>query len=110
MYNLVKLEELSGGDSDFIVSVITLFIEEVPEDILQISKGIDEKDFTKIYQHAHKIKPNVDLVGLDLAFQKILEIEQSAKSENMPEVLEKYAIIKSEVEDAVEALKKDFKL
>ncbi|GLB53201.1 phosphotransfer protein [Neptunitalea chrysea] len=110
MYNLGKIEELSGGDQDFILSVVALFIEEVPQDMEQIEFAISEKNFLKVYQHAHKIKPNVDLVGLDVAFQEILEIEQSAKNELFDEVLEKYAVIKSEINEAVALLKKDFNL
>lgn len=110
MYNLEKIEELSGGDNDFILSVVVLFIEEVPQDMGGIEKAIADKDFVKVYQHAHKIKPNVDLMGLDVAFQKILEIEQSAKKELFDEVVEKYAVIKSEIDAAVIALKKDYNI
>lgn len=110
MYNLAKIEELSGGDQDFIVSVVTLFIEEVPEDVAAIENAIAAEDFDKVYQHAHKIKPNVDLVGLDKAFQYILEIEQSAKGKSLPEVKSKFEVIKAEIDNAVAALKKDYSL
>lgn len=110
MYNLSKIEELSGGDKDFIASVVALFVEEVPADLAAIANGIDTADFQKVYQFAHKIKPNVDLVGLDEAFQHILAIEQSAKQEQMPAVKEHYAVIESQVNAAIVELKKDFQL
>lgn len=110
MYNLSKIEELSGGDQDFIASVVSLFVEEVPADLAAIANGIEIADFQKVYQFAHKIKPNVDLVGLDEAFQHILAIEQSAKQEQMPEVKEHYAVIQSQVATAVAKLKADFQL
>lgn len=110
MYNLSKIEELSGGDEDFIVSVIVLFVEEVPEDMGKIEEAIAAQDFKKVYQHAHKIKPNVDLVGLDNAFQHILEIEQSAKQENIEEVKAHFAVIKADVELAITELKTKYSL
>ncbi|GLB48973.1 Hpt domain-containing protein [Neptunitalea lumnitzerae] len=110
MYNLTKIEELSGGDEDFIVSVVTLFIEEVPEDMQKIEEGIAEKDYHKVYQNAHKIKPNVDLVGLDVAFQAILEIEQSARAENHEEVVAKYEVIYKEITTAIADLKRDYNI
>lgn len=110
MYNLAKIEELSGGDEDFVLSVVTLFTEEVPEDMGKIEEGIAEENFEKVYQHAHKIKPNVDLVGLDEAFQLILEIEHSAKQKKLEEVKVKYRVIKENIETAIEVLKRDFSI
>ena len=33
IYNLDKINEMAEGDEDFITSVISVFLEEVPEDL-----------------------------------------------------------------------------
>ena len=40
IYNLDKINEMAEGDEDFIVSVVSVFLEEVPEDLEGLEKAI----------------------------------------------------------------------
>ena len=42
IYNLDKLKEMADGDEDFVLSVITVFLEEVPQDLVELEKAIEE--------------------------------------------------------------------
>lgn len=110
-YNLSKVYEISENDVDFAYQIVNLFLEEVPVEIESIKVGIEEKDYTRVYTSAHKIKPSLDLLGMDIAYDENLEIMTWAKSEGKrKEIKEIYKSLKDRVDLAVKELKKDFKL
>lgn len=110
-YNLAKVYALSDNDPEFVMQIITLFVTEVPEDMKLIDKGIEEKDHKLAYSYAHKIKPSLDLLGMTVAHQEILEVEAWTKREGKrKEIVDTFESVKSQVEKAVKEIKKDFDL
>jgi HPt (histidine-containing phosphotransfer) domain-containing protein len=110
-YNLSKVYALSDNDPEFVNEILTLFVKEVPEDLDQIKEGIKKKDHKHAYAYAHKIKPTLDLLGLNVAFEEILQVEAWAKSEGKKkEIKETFKSVKNQVDDAVKEIKKDFDL
>ncbi len=110
-YNLSKVYEISENDIDFAYQIVNLFLEEVPAEIKSMKVGIEEKDFTRVYTSAHKIKPSLDLLGMDLAYDENIEIMTWAKSEGKrKEIKEIFKSLKDRVDLAVKEIKKDFKL
>lgn len=108
-YNLAKVYALSDNDSEFVTQIITLFVTEVPQDMLQIDLGIKTKDHKLAYAYAHKIKPSLDLLGLNVAFEEILQVEAWTKAEGKrKEIVDTFASIQNQVEKAVKEIKKDF--
>ena len=111
IYNLDKINEMAEGDEDFIVSVVSVFLEEVPEDLEGLEKAINNKDYENIYKLAHKIKTNVDILGMEQTRAKALEIETLGKTAgSMSEIEEKFPILKRDVLQVVAELKNDFDL
>ena len=110
-YNLAKVYALSDNDSEFVMQIITLFVTEVPQDMKQIDLGIKTKDHKLAYAYAHKIKPSLDLLGMNVAFQEILEVEAWTKREGKrKEITDTFESIQSQVEKAAKEIKKDFDL
>jgi HPt (histidine-containing phosphotransfer) domain-containing protein len=110
-YNLAKVYALSDNDPEFVLQIVTLFVTEVPDDLDQIKEGIKKKDHKHAYAYAHKIKPTLDLLGLKVAFEEILQVEAWTKAEGeKKEIKETFKSVKNQVEDAVKELKKDFDL
>ena len=110
-YNLAKVYALSDNDPEFVMQIITLFVTEVPEDLKQIDLGIKIKDHKLAYSYAHKIKPSLDLLGMTLAFEEILQVEAWTKAEGKrKEINDTFASIQSQIEKAVKEIKKDFEL
>jgi len=108
-YNLSKVYELSDNDPEFVLQIVTLFVTEIPEDLAEIKEGIKKMDHKHAYAYAHKIKPSLDLLGLKVAFEEILQVEAWTKAEGeKKEIKETFKSVKSQVEDAVKELKKDF--
>lgn len=111
IYSLDKLKELADGDEDFIHSVVSVFLDEVPEDLEQLEIALKQKNYPSIYQLAHKIKPNVDLLGMEQTRAAALEIENLGKQGNTGEQIDKiFPILKKDIYQVVAELKKDFNL
>jgi HPt (histidine-containing phosphotransfer) domain-containing protein len=110
-YNLAKVYALSDNDSEFVTEILTLFVTEVPEDLAQIKEGIKKKDHKHAYAYAHKIKPTLDLLGLNVAFEEILQLEAWTKTEGKKKDIEDtFKSIKNQINDAIKEIKKDFDL
>jgi len=111
IYSLDKLNEMADGDEDFISSVISVFLEEVPQDLAGLEEALENENYQQVYQLAHKIKPNVDLLGMEQTRAAALEMETLGKSEaNMAEIKNIFPILKKDVEQVVAELRKDFNL
>ena len=61
--DLTYLNEISGGDSDFINEIIELFINQMPQSIEDMKKGYQENDPVTIGETAHKAKPSAIYIG-----------------------------------------------
>ena len=110
-YNLSKVYAVSDNDADFVKQILKLFVTEIPEDLRQIKEGIKKKDHQQAYSFAHKIKPTLDLMGMNVAFEEILQVEAWAKSEGKKkEIIETFRSVKKQVYDAVKEINKDFDL
>lgn len=109
-YSLESVEEMAGGDQDFVKVVVQTFLEEIPPDLEGMNQSIIDGDAPRAYQYAHKMKPNFQMFGLELMPQiKIIE-GWSKAGENEAEVHEAGRIISDKYKKAEKELKKDFDL
>jgi HPt (histidine-containing phosphotransfer) domain-containing protein len=99
-YNLSKVYAISDNDPDFVKQILTLFLEEVPSEVKNIKEGLKEKNHNRVYHAAHKIKPTLDLLGMDLAYDDVLAIEKWTKAEGK----------KKEIKDVVKNMRQLIKL
>lgn len=111
IYNLDKINEMADGDEDFITSVISVFLEEVPADLEGLEVALEQKNHHQVYQLAHKIKPNVDLLGMEQTRAIALEIETLGKeSASISKIEEIFPTLKKDITQVISELKKDFQL
>jgi hypothetical protein len=110
-YNLSKVYEISENDNEFALQIATLFLEEVPYEIQEMKDAIELKDYDKTYASAHKIKPTLDLLGMDMAYEDVLLIMEWAQEEGKrKEIKEVFRTLKTRIAAAADEIKKDFKL
>ncbi|WP_306352947.1 histidine kinase [Flavobacterium sp. '19STA2R22 D10 B1'] len=110
-YNLSKVYAISDNDQDFAMQIISVFASEVPLDLEEIKEGIKAKDHSLVYSFAHKIKPTLDLLGMDAAFEEIIYIENWTKLKGKKkEIKETYKSLKKHINKALKEVKKDFNL
>lgn len=109
-YKLDKVKELAGGDDEFVRAIAAAFLEEVPEAVNLIKEGVQNFDFKKAYENAHKIKPTVQMFELGIyndviTLQDWGKFEQKDKDVTLP--LEKVIEV---VKIVVKEIKSDFNL
>lgn len=111
IYTLDKIQELGEGDEDFVLSVISVFLEEVPIDLDALEEALAQSNIEQIYKLAHKLKPNLDLMGMEPARALALEIETMGKNNQAVEdIRPKFPLLKKDIEQAVQELQNDFSL
>ena len=109
-YNLESVEEMAGGDQDFLKVVVQTFVEEIPPDLQAMNEAVAAGNAGMAYQYAHKMKPNLQMFGLELMPQ-IKDIEEWSKSgKSRDEVEEAARIITTKVGTAESELRQDFNL
>ena len=109
-YNLDEVREMAGGDEEFMLVVVQTFLEEIPPDVEAMNEAIGNDNASLAYQYAHKMKPNLQLFGLELMDQiRIIEAwsKQGKRKDEVPDAAEK---ISRKVDVAAEELKQDFNL
>lgn len=110
IYNLDSVEEMAGGDQEFVKVIVQTFLEEIPPDVRSMSEAMDNDNPTLAYQYAHKMKPNLELFGLNL-MDKILLIEAWSKGkESTANAQVAGQKISERVMQAEQELKNDFEL
>lgn len=107
-YDLTDVKEMAGGDEDFLKVIVQTFLEEIPPDVKSMNEAIDNGNPSLAYQYAHKMKPNLQLFGLDL-MEQVLTIESWSKgNEKEAKAQEAGARIATKVNLAQHRLKQDF--
>ncbi len=110
-YNLARLETLAEGDKDFIVRVLKVFITEVTADIQKMQDAFESEDILDISALAHKIKPNLILLGLDQATAISIRLEKNRlKPLSLSILKSQLDQLQASVAEVVVLLKKDFLL
>jgi ABC-type Fe3+-citrate transport system substrate-binding protein len=83
----------------------------VPQDLKQIEQGIKDKDHKQAYAYAHKIKPTLDLLGMTMAYEEILQVEAWTRAEGKRKEIEAtFDSIQDQVDKAIKEIKKDFEI
>lgn len=81
--NLSYLVALCDGDDDFMNSIITSFVDEMPEILSMIQQKMQEGDWKMVGELAHKMKPSVQFVGMDSTLEKARSIELQCRNTNV---------------------------
>ena len=110
-YNLAKVYAISDNDPDFVYQLAKVFVLDTPIDMDHIKVAIEEKNHQKCFEYAHKIKPSLDLLSMNIALEELILIELWAISlGKKKEVVELYRSVSVRIEKAVKEIKKDFNL
>ena len=98
IYDLAQLEELGGGDMDFVNMMVATFLEHTPGQLEELKSAHASGDWATFGSIAHKIKPNVDMFGIKAIIQDIRDLEQLGKAgQSGPEMDEKLANVDKEL-------------
>jgi CheY-like chemotaxis protein len=86
------LEEVSIGDSSFIMDIAELFINQTCADIEKVRRLMTEQSWTDMALAVHKVKPTFKLLGIKSAEKNLEKLQSYAKQsinlEQLPTMLE----------------------
>lgn len=101
LYDLAQIETIARGSQDFVDKMVTLFIEQLPISVKDLSDAYAAEDFEKMAKIAHRIKPSIDGMKIVSLKEEVREIEMFAeeygKSERLEYLLKKVAEVLNEV-------------
>lgn len=78
--DLSYLNEIAGGDAEFMIEMIDIFIEQTPIYTEQLVQAVNDGDWKTVGDVAHKIKPTLAFMGVNKAKDQMASIEQKARS------------------------------
>ncbi len=79
--DLTYLREVTDNSSDFMIEMIDIFQAQTPGYIEQLNSAILEKNWIRIAEMSHKIKPTLTFVGVESAREVMASIENRARNE-----------------------------
>ena len=107
--NLTYLESISDGDSDIIMELITIFIEQIPEFFEGFADSYKKAEWLKIAAFAHKAKSSVLSMGIDdLGNKDLKDLELICKQMVLNDLENKNNVDAFEFSE-LEKIKKSFK-
>jgi len=109
-YSLDSLQEIAGGDEEFMAVIAKTFLDEIPPDLEALIQAVDNNNKALAYQFAHKMKPNLEMLGLNLT-KDVTAIESwSNTSKNKAAVDSQVQKINTTLKQVFKELKADFDL
>lgn len=81
LYNLSFLEEISRGNRDLLEQMIQVFIDQAPVAVKQLKAAYHCHDFGEMFMIAHRIKPDIDNLGIVSLKDNIRQIESLTRQE-----------------------------
>ena len=81
--DLSYINEIAGGDEAMVKELISDIIDLIHETERNLQHFLQQKDFSGIAEAAHKLKAPIQMVGANLFYEKIQELESVAKSTNV---------------------------
>jgi response regulator RpfG family c-di-GMP phosphodiesterase len=64
LLNLDMLKQLSAGSNEFMLKIINMFLDHIPDTVNEIEKAFDSGDYEKTKALAHKIKATYIQFGI----------------------------------------------
>lgn len=75
-YDLSELHTMVEGDHQFLIEMIEVFVETTSVECHLIRQTLEDRNFADIAKIAHKIKPNLKLMGLEQILEDVLKLER----------------------------------
>jgi two-component system, sensor histidine kinase and response regulator len=95
IFDRVSLLNRVGGDEEFLIELIGLFLQEAPKLLLSIQSAIDKDDRILLHRGAHTMKGSAGNISANELQQIALELEKISKEGKMTSINELFAETKT---------------
>ena len=104
--DLTYLEDITSGESEIMIEMIDLMLDETPKHFENLRKALEEENWDSVGSEAHKLKPMFLYVGLTELNEIAQKLEFCGKKEeNLEEIPELIEHLEEGFEDVVVQLK-----
>ena len=79
VYKLDKLIEYIGTDEDAIKNMLNIFLSSSMDILQQIQNAIEAGNYEEVGKNAHKLKPNIDIFGINCLHEPVRTLESLAR-------------------------------
>ncbi|WP_207492563.1 Hpt domain-containing protein [Aridibaculum aurantiacum] len=111
LYDLGALHDMSGGNKEFILSLVKIYLDTIPANSAEMVHACMGGNWDMVSKLAHKLKSTIDMMRMTTITQDIRTIELDAKNQVNKEILPNLVNKVDEVLNAVAAdLKQVFSL
>lgn len=80
LYDLSQLREVAAGSEEFVDKMVDMFLQMTPGLTERIQNGFLAEDWEEVRAAAHKMKPSIDMMGIEPLKTVVREIEGNAKN------------------------------
>ncbi len=91
--DLTYLKDVASGNSEFMIEMIDLFLIQTPGFVKNLDAAVKEKNWAKMTEIAHKIKPTLIFMGVESVKNRLQVMETKSRNQ------EDYEGIVTEFED-----------
>jgi CheY-like chemotaxis protein len=111
IYDLTLINSISGGDNEFTVRMVRLFLDTMPAMLQQLNDFSQTHAWQQLGDLAHKMKSTIDSMGIKSLKNEIRQLEKYGKSaEHLTEIPVLVSIVNSVMRRCMDTIKKDFSL
>ena len=109
--DLTYLKQLANGSNQFIIEMISVFMEQNPMEVASLEKYLKNKDWKSLHSVAHKMKPSFSFMGIK-ELESVIKLvnEYSATETNLNLLPEMISKIKTICKEALKELELEKKL
>ena len=76
LYNLNMVDKMCRGKQEFILKMVNVFISQISQSVEEITVACQKKDFGKIKNEIHKVKPTLTYYGTAEIEKELLLLEK----------------------------------
>lgn len=77
-YDLTQLKSIAKGNEQFVRQMLEVFIHQGPETVKLIKQSYENNEMEQVKKLAHKLKPSIDMMGIQAITGDIRTIESKA--------------------------------
>jgi CheY-like chemotaxis protein/HPt (histidine-containing phosphotransfer) domain-containing protein len=111
LYELKQVEELAAGNHDFVLTLINIFLETIPQSSTEMLDACAAKNWDKVSKFAHKLKSTVDMLNMASIKTDIRTIELDAKKEiNLDHIRRLVPKVDKIIQKTAQQLREEFSL
>ena len=80
LYDLTMVQEIGKDNPDFLPKMVSLFLEQISEDLLNLNAAKFNREWDTVCKLAHRMKPSIEGMGVFSLKNTMIELEYQTKN------------------------------